>query len=210
VTQDTPIAAAAASTPSPAARGRPRSKQTDAAILGATTALLAEQELSDISMDEIAARAGVSKASLYRRWSSKGTLAFDAFLATFLDHQPLVDTGDLRNDLLAALRAWSRTVRDPATSRTLRGLIAEVQRDPELADAWRERFVEPVRARHRPMVERAIARGELSTNTDIDVVIDLLYGPAYHRLLHGHRPVDDSFIRRVVEAIVAAGRDGAS
>jgi AcrR family transcriptional regulator len=190
-------------------RGRPRSKRTDQAILRATLELLAERQLSDISMDEVAARAGVSKASLYRRWPSKGTLAFDAFMVAFLDRQPLPDTGNLQKDLLAALRAWSRTVRDDTTGRTLRGLIAEVQRDPDLADAWRERFVEPVRHRHRQMVQRAIDRGELSSKANIDVLLDLLYGPAYHRLLQGHLPVDEPFVRRVVKAIMAAARNDA-
>jgi AcrR family transcriptional regulator len=191
-------------TPVAATRGRPRSPRTDEAILRATTDLLAERQLSEIAIDEIAAKAGVSKASVYRRWPSKGTLAFDAFAASFLDQQPSPDTGELRKDLLAALRAWSRAVRDPTTGRTLRGLMAEVQRDPDLAEAWRERFVEPVRTRHRLMAQRAIDRGELSPKASVDVLLDLLYGPAYHRLLQGHLPIDDPFVRRVVGVIMAA------
>jgi AcrR family transcriptional regulator len=195
---------ASTSTPAAVTRGRPRSKQTEQAILRATVELLAERQLADISMDEVATRAGVSKASVYRRWPSKGTLAFDAFMLAFLDRQLRPDTGDLKRDLLAALRAWSRAVRDETTGRTLRGLIAEVQRDPDLADAWRERFVEPVRQRHRQMVQRAIDRGELSSKANVDVLLDLLYGPAYHRLLQGHLPIDEPFVRRVVAAIMAA------
>jgi AcrR family transcriptional regulator len=185
-------------------RGRPFSRRTERAILDATTDLLAERPLSEISLDDIAARARVSKASIYRRWPTKGTLAFDAFMAQFLDRQPPPDTGRLEDDLLATLRNWVGTVDGTAAGRTLRGLIAEVQRDPALADAWRERFVGPVRARHLIMTERAIARGELPPGADTNLLVDLLFGPPYHRLLHGHLPLDDAFVSGVVRAIGAA------
>lgn len=191
------------------ARGRPPSERTEKAILEATVALLAERGLAALTVEEVASRAKVGKASVYRRWPSKGTLAFDAFMVDFLDRQPLPDTGSLRGDLLAALRAWVRTVKDPATGRTLRGLIAEVQRDPELAEAWRDRFVEPVRARHRTLVARAVERGELAPGSDADLLLDLVYGPAYHRLLQAHLPLDERFVQGVVAAIGAAVEAGA-
>jgi len=189
-------------------RGRPFSHHTEQAILDATTALLAERPLSDIALDDIATRARVSKASIYRRWPSKGTLAFDAFMADFLDRQPLPDTGRLDDDLRAALQNWVHTVGATTAGRTLRGLIAEVQRDPEMADPWRERFIAPVRARQRIMTDRAITRGDLPPDADTDLILDLLYGPAYHRLLHGHLPLDDAFITGIVNTIRAAVEAG--
>lgn len=204
---DTPVDATPPATRSPA-RGRPFSRRTDQAILDATTDLLAERTLSEISLDDIAARAQVSKASIYRRWPTKGTLAFDAFMTQFLDHQPPPDTGLLEDDLLAALRNWVRTVDGTTAGRTLKGLIAEVQRDPELADAWRERFIGPVRARHLIMTKRAVARGELPPGADANLLLDLLYGPAYHRLLQQHLPLDDAFVTGVVRAIGAAVKAG--
>src|ERR1700691_1881023 len=89
-------------------RGRPRSEAADRAILRAATELLAERGLAGMSMEEVAARAGVGKATIYRRWRSRGALALDAFMAEFQALQPLPDTGTLRGDLLAALRAWGR------------------------------------------------------------------------------------------------------
>jgi AcrR family transcriptional regulator len=159
-------------------------------------------------VEDIAARARVSKASIYRRWPSKGTLAFDAFVVHFLDSQPTPDAGSLETDLLATLRNWVSTV-EGTTGRTLKGLIAEVQRDPELAEAWRERFVAVVRARHLVMTGRAMARGELAPEANFDLLVDLLFGPAYHRLLHGHLPLDDLFVTGVVSAIMAAVDAGA-
>ncbi len=185
------------------ARGRPRSEAADRAILRAATELLAERGLAGMSMEEVAARAGVGKATVYRRWRSRGALALDAFMADFTAAQPLPDTGTLRGDLLAALRAWVRVVTKTPAGRILAGLVAAAQDDPDLAAAWRARVMEPMRAQHRIMLARAIQRGEIPADTDTDVALDLVYGAAYHRLLQGHRPLTDTFIRQVVQVIVA-------
>ncbi|MGO8886752.1 MAG: TetR/AcrR family transcriptional regulator [Streptosporangiaceae bacterium] len=186
----------------PARRGRPRSEQADRAILQAASELLAERGLGGLSIEEVASRAGVGKATIYRRWSSRGTLALDAFLAEFQGQQPLHDTGTLRGDMLAALRAWIRSVTRTSAGRMLAGLIAEAQQDSELAVAWRERVVEQLRAQHKIMLDRAAARGEIPADTDPDIVLDLLFGAAYHRLLHGHQPLNDCFAEKVVDLIM--------
>lgn len=203
-----PKPTAASARRGPGGRGRPLSAETERAILQATTELLAERGLAATTIEEIAARAHVGKASVYRRWTSKGTLAFDAFVAEFLDRQPDPDTGNLRDDLLGLLRSWVRAVRQPATGRTLKGLIAEVQRDPELAEAWRDRFVGRLRATHLVVLQRAIDRGELAPEANTGLLLDLLYGPAYHRLLHGHLPLNDAFVEDLVAAIMAAVEAG--
>jgi AcrR family transcriptional regulator len=187
----------------PAPRGRPRSERSHRAILDAANSLLDERGFVDLTMEEVAQRAGVSKATIYRWWPTKGTLVFEAFSADFLARQPLTDTGSLRGDLIAALRSWIRVVKGTGTGRTLVGLIAEVQRDPGLAEIWRERFISPVRAQHRAMVERAIDRGEVSADIDSDVVLDLVFGSAYHRLLQSHLPLSDRFAQTVVNTVVA-------
>jgi AcrR family transcriptional regulator len=156
-----------------------------------------------MSMEEVASRAGVGKGTIYRRWPSRGALALDAFLAEFQQQQPLPETGSLRGDLLGALRGWVRTVTRTPAGRMLAGLIAEAQGDPDLATAWRERVIEPLRAQHTIMLDRAIQRGEVPASVDKDVVLDLIFGAAYHRLLHGHRPLNDLFVRRVVDLVVA-------
>jgi AcrR family transcriptional regulator len=198
------------SIPDTASRGRPRSKQVEQSILRATSQLLAERGLEAMTIEDVASLAGVGKASVYRRWPTKGLLALDAFLADFLASQPPPDTGSFEGDLVAALRAWVRTVRKTATGRTLVGLVAQAQHDPELAVAWRHRVVEPTRAQHRRIIEHAIARGEIPPNSDIDVIIDMLYGPAYHRLLHGHLPLTDAFVKRIAAVIAAGCRAGAA
>ena len=189
--------------PVPAPRGRPRSERSHRAILDAANEMLEERGFVDLTIDEVAQRARVSKATIYRRWPTKGTLVFEAFSADFLARQLLPDTGSLRGDLLAALRAWIRTVKGTVKGRTLVGLIAEVKRDPELAEIWRDRFVTPVRAQHRIMFDRALERGEVSADADPEVVLDLLFGPAYHRLLQSHLPLSDRFAQTVVDTVVA-------
>jgi AcrR family transcriptional regulator len=191
----------------PPKRGRPRSEQADRAILAAAAELLAERGLAGMSIEEVASRAGVGKATIYRRWTSRGTLALDAFLAEFQSQLPLPDTGSLHDDLLAALRNWIRSVTRTSAGPVLAGLIAEAQLDPGLAIAWRERVIERLRAQQKIMLDRAVARGEISAKTDYDVVLDLMFGAAYHRLLHGHRPLTDLFARRVVDLIMAGLRE---
>ncbi len=187
----------------PARRGRPRSQEADRAILEAAALILAERGLSGMSIEEVAARAGVGKTTIYRRWTSRGALALDAFLSEFQGQQPLPDTGTLRGDLLAALRAWIRSVTRTSAGPTLASLIAEAQRDPQLGAAWRDRVVEQLRAQHRIMLNRAVARGEIPAGIDQEVVLDLIFGAAYHRLLHGHQPLTDSFARKVVDVVMA-------
>jgi AcrR family transcriptional regulator len=186
-----------------APRGRPRSAEADRAILTATLELLAERGLNAMSIEEVAARAGVGKTTIYRRWPSKGLLALDAFVISFRAEQPLPDTGTLRGDLLSALHAWVRAVTQTAMGPMLTGLIAEAQHDPELRGAWRDRVLEPLRAQHRIMLDRAIARREVPDSVDRDVVLDLFFGAAEHRLLLGHLPMSGEFIAEVVDIILA-------
>ena len=183
-------------------RGRPRSQEADRAILTATLDLLASRGLAAMSIEEIAARAGVGKATIYRRWSSKGLLALDAFVTAFAEQQPLPDTGTLRGDLIAALTAWVRAVTQTSMGSMLAGLVAEAQHDEELRAGWRDRVLEPLRSQHRIMLDRAIARGEIPATVDQEAVLDLFFGAAQHRLLLGHLPLTDDFIREVVDVIL--------
>jgi AcrR family transcriptional regulator len=189
--------------------GRPRSRRTETAILRAASELLAEKGLAAMTMEGVAARAGVGKASIYRRWPSVGLLALDATLEQYLHDQPGRDTGSLEGDLLATARGWIRSVKGP-TGPVLRFLTAEVQSDPDLAAAWRDRVVKQIRLRRRPIVERAVARGEIPAGSDPELILDLLFGPLYHRLLNGHLPLNDRFAVGVARMIAVAAAAGAA
>jgi AcrR family transcriptional regulator len=200
---DIPAPGNSSAPPETAARGRPRSAEADRSILAATVELLAERGLAAMSIEEVAARAGVGKTTIYRRWPSKGLLALDAFVTSFRAEQPRPDTGTLRGDLIAALHAWVRAVTETPMGPMLTGLIAEAQNDPELRGAWRDRVLEPLRVQHRGMLDRAVERGEIPADVDPDVVLDLFFGSAEHRLLLGHLPMTADFIEQVVDIILA-------
>jgi AcrR family transcriptional regulator len=179
-------------------RGRPRSEKARQAVLQAAADLLLENGLAAVSMDAVAARAGVSKATIYRWWPTKETLALDALYHEW-DVPPARDTGSLRGDLLSLLRPWVRLAGRRPYGRAIAALITEAQTNPEFAREYRERFLAPRRDLARAVLLRAIDRGEIPADTKMDVALDLLYGPLYHRLLHGHAPLNDRFVRDVVD-----------
>jgi AcrR family transcriptional regulator len=181
-------------------RGRPRSEKAHRAVLDAAAELLLTHGLSEVSMDTVAERAGVSKATIYRWWPTKQTLALDALYTEWSAARPQPrDTGTLRGDLLSMLRPWARLAGGRPDGRVLAALITEAQTDPEFAAEYRRRFVEPRREQGREIFRRAAERGEIPAGTNVDVALDLLYGPLYHRLLHGHAPLNDRFVRAVVD-----------
>jgi AcrR family transcriptional regulator len=183
-----------------APRGRPRSEKAHKAILDAAAELLLARGLSAVSMDAVAERAGVSKATIYRWWPTKETLALDALYTewdTTRSHPR--DTGSLRGDLLALLRPWARLASSRPYGRVIAALLTEAQTDPDFATEYRRRVVEPRRDQARVIFRRAIDRGEIAADTNIEVALDLLYGPLYHRLLHGHAPLNDRFTQDVID-----------
>ena len=180
-------------------RGRPRSEKARQATLDAAAELLLLRGLGAVSMDAVAEKAGVSKATIYRWWPSKQMLALDALLDWAAGTAPQRDTGSLRDDVLALIRPWVREIRRQPFGRVIAAFVNEAQSDPEFADAYRTRFVEPRREAMRAVFARAVERGEMPADVDVEVALDLIYGAVYHRLLHGHAALTDRFARDVVE-----------
>jgi AcrR family transcriptional regulator len=191
-------------TQTPGKRGRPRSEQARRALLEATAELLRERDLPTISADDIAERAGVSKATIYRWWESKSALALDAFLEELARREgPVPDTGSLKGDLFASLRARSRVLAaNPWLGRTMAILVARAASDPGLREAYLDHVVRPLRAQARVFFDRAIERREIAPDVDVDVALDLTYGAMYHRVFHGHAPLGDRFAKTVVDMVV--------
>jgi AcrR family transcriptional regulator len=200
----------AAAIPTEKRRGRPRSADTEKAILKAAAEIVIGSGLAEMTIEGVAERAGVGKASIYRRWPSRGALAFDAVVDSILTSQPTPDTGSLEGDLIQVAAIWVRSSSDRRWGRTVAHLIAEVQSDADLAVVWRERFVNRIRKERRPIIDRAIARGEIPAGSDPELIMDLFYGPLYHRYLNGHLPLDQSFARGVARMVAAAAMGGAA
>ena len=184
----------------PAARGRPRSEKAHAAILRAAACLLLEHGLAAVSMDAVAARAGVSKATIYRWWPTKETLALDALYTEWTAAAPVPrDTGSLRTDLIELLSPWVRLVSAQPYGRVIAALLAETRADPAFAAEYQRRVIEPRRDQAREIFGRAVKRGEVPADLDLEVALDLIYGPLYLRLLQGHAPLDDGFVKAAID-----------
>jgi len=178
---------------------RPRSSDAHARILAATSSLLERTPVGDLCIEEIAARAKVGKQTIYKWWNGKGALAMEAALEHIEAEVPVDDTGALRSDLLRVLKKSGRLLRETSTGRTLAALIAQAQGDPEFFDEFRRRFLEVRRAPLYALLERARKRGELPRGTDLDLLIDVMFGAYWFRLLTRRAPIDDRF----AEALVA-------
>src|SRR6202167_6549768 len=189
-------------------RGRPRDEKGHHAILEAAAELLLDQGLAAVSMDAVATRAGVSKATIYRWWPTKETLALDALYHEWAAVPPPRDTGSLRGDLLSLLRPWARLASRRPYGRAIAPLVTDAQTDPTFAREYRTRFVEPRRDQARAIFHRAIERGEIPADTKTEVALDLLYGPIYHRLLHAHAPLNDRFVRDVIDTTLGGIMQG--
>lgn len=192
----------------PPRRGRPRNEELDVVVVQAASEVLSERGFDAMTIEEVATRSGVAKTTIYRRWATKGALALDAFLGDFLSLQPSVDTGSLEGDLRQGLTSWAHAVIDTPTGRTLVRLVAEAQLDAHLAEAWSKRVMIPLRDQHRLMVERAINRGEIPEGSDVEAVMDMTYGPAYHRLLQGHLDITPSFVALVARTVAEGAKAG--
>ena len=181
-------------------RGRPRSAKSKAAILEAAAELLLQHGLEAVSMDTIAERAGVSKATIYRWWPTKETLAIDALYEDWSHAYPEApDTGSVRDDLLGIFLPWGDQITRRPYARVLGALITRARTDAAFAEEFNQRLVQPRRDRARPIFHRAIARGDLPADTDVEVALDLLYGAVYHRYLQGHLPTTRRFIETVID-----------
>jgi AcrR family transcriptional regulator len=187
----------------PKQRGRPRSERARKATLEAAAELLLERPLEAVTMDAVAERAGVSKATIYRWWPTKETLALDALFREWETAPSLPDTGSVRGDLRALLRPWVRRLRARPYGRVIAALLAEAHADADFGEEYRARFVQARREPARAVIRRAVERGEIPADTNIDLALDLVYGPVYHRLLQGHAPLTDRFAQDVVDAALA-------
>jgi AcrR family transcriptional regulator len=152
-----------------------------------------------VTMDAIAARAKVGKATVYRRWSSKETLAVEA-IGRIMSAMPIPDTGSVRGDLLRLMRSALAMYGDPATAKLLSGLVVAMARSAPIGRAVRSGFVATWRHAVGRAMERGVARGELPETLDLDIANELLSGPLFHRFLITGGRVDERFTRTVVDS----------
>ena len=180
------------------APGRRRSDQSHQAILQATREMLEQVGYGDMTIEAIAATAGVGKKTIYRWWPSKAAVALEALTTSAEARMPFPDTGSLGGDLLtyfeqafADLQGKSGTV--------LSGLAAEAQLDPEFAREFQRVFIVPMKAGLVALLKRGLQRGELAPDTNLDVLADLIYGAKWYRFLLYPMPLDATFAREIIK-----------
>ena len=162
--------------------GRPRSAKAHRAILDSALALLAEHGYRGLSMEAVAARAGVGKTTIYRRWPSKEALVIEALAGVAPPDVP-EDTGSVEGDLIAFQRAQVARVVHTPVPQILPRLLGDSTTEPELRDAVMAEVVEPIRSALREILRRGLERGELRQDLDLEFGVDVIHGTSVYRLL---------------------------
>ncbi|MDR6906221.1 AcrR family transcriptional regulator [Agromyces sp. 3263] len=189
--------------------GRKRDHTRDPEILDAAIDVLAESGFDGMTIDMVAARAKAGKATIYRRWPSKADLVLDAVAcmkAADLDPERLPDTGTLRGDLVAMIRP--RSIEEGERKlRIMGGLFGLISSSPELATAVHEAILEPRLAVNRLFLRRAVDRGEISANRDIELLARVASGMAAFRMLVEQQPLDAEYLTSLIDHVIlpAAG-----
>ncbi len=188
------------------APGRPRDTRCDEAIIDAALHELATVGFASLSMEAVATSAGVGKATVYRRWPTKDALIGDA-LDTLADSLDAVETGSLRDDLVAWLNALRRHNLQSLSGRIMPKLVAERSTHPELFATYSQKVIEPSREKAAAMLRRGIESGELAADVDVDLVVDMLVGPvAYRQYMSGDCEVSGTRIAKIVDTILGGIR----
>jgi AcrR family transcriptional regulator len=185
-----------------AGRGRPRDGRLDARILDQVLALLGAKGYAGLTLDELATRSGVAKTTILRRWPSKAAVAAAGVEQLALQSVDVPDSGTLHGDLLALLHGAAETfVR--GNGQFVPRLIREAGHHPEITDLLFT-VIHTRRQAYRRALAHAIARGELAPSVDQELMIDLLIGPIWTRLLITRDPVTTEYVDSVVAAALAA------
>jgi AcrR family transcriptional regulator len=189
------------SDPVAARGGRPRSDRAHQAILTAAREILSEEGFAAMRLEHVAARAGVGKATIYRRWASKEALAQDLLTQLAAPHIAVAESGNTRDEMLAAVTNPMRAVTETDFGPVIRAMLSQIASNPSIGDPFRARVVEARRAEVTRVIERGIERGDLRADADAGIATELLVGPVYFRLMFGG-VLDLAFAERVVDSVM--------
>jgi AcrR family transcriptional regulator len=181
--------------------GRPRSEQAEQAIIEATLDLFAEQGFEGVCVELVAARAGVGKATIYRRWPNKEELLLAA-LGSLKSPLPEPKGVSVRDDLLAMVEVMCADKADPRKARRYALLLGEGQKYPRLMARYKETVVEPRREAMRAVIRRGIETGELRSDTDVEVAVLALTGAVIAQEKSVDSTFDGDFAARVVDGLL--------
>ena len=186
-------------------RGRPRSELSHEAILDAVLMLLEDEGYGALTIEGVARQAGVGKQTIYRWWKCRAELVLEAYANHTSSKIPLPDRGSLRADLEAFLTAGCKRLTD-ISGPIMRGLMADAVLDDEFREVLHSAFLRKRQDAFKALLERGVARGELSADADLDLACDLVFGPIWHRLLLKQGRLDARFARQLAAVVLAAYR----
>jgi AcrR family transcriptional regulator len=181
--------------------GRPRQAATDRKILDATRELLVEGGVRALAVERVAARSGVAKTTIYRRYRSKNELALAVLIDMVRTVAAVPDLGDTRAELTRFVRATLKVLAESLMGRIMQGLVSELAVDAELALAFRDRVVALRMSEVRRIIQRGQQRGDVRVDAPVDLVHDMLFGPMYYRLLLSGAPLERGLADAIVNAI---------
>ncbi|MCX7561267.1 TetR/AcrR family transcriptional regulator [Sulfitobacter sp. F26204] len=181
-------------------RGRPPSKAARKRALSTAHDILMEEGFGSLSIEAVATKSGVGKPTIYRNWGNACELAMAALMMAE-PQEPTERGGSLKSDLTAQMRTLVKAF---ATTRGRQITMTLAAADPEseMTKAFRNQVILSSRETGRGMIEQAINRGDITRPDDIEVVLDVIYGPVFYRLLVGHRPLDQAFADHLVFAVL--------
>lgn len=173
-------------------------------IIAATWGLLEELGYHDLTIEGVAARAGVGKATIYRWWPSKGALVAEA-ISAHLDHAPLPDTGDVRSDLKASIQVAIDNYSGTVAGVAIPALLADLTFDSSSYDSFVQSFLRPRREASAAVVQRAIDEGRLPADTDINLLLDIWAGTIFYRVLISREPLGEDLASTLTAFILGEG-----
>lgn len=186
---------------SPADRHLKRRQRSEKAILDAAAQLIAESGIDGLTMEGVAARSGVAKTTIYRRWADKDDLALAILVDRTATISPPRDVGDTRKELLTFLKTAKQVIRPGGIAQ---GLASDIATKPHLGRIYRERIVDVRRSELKTVIDRGIARGDFRPDIDLWVAHELLIGPLYYRLLFSGAPLGTKHDNQLVDALLRA------
>jgi AcrR family transcriptional regulator len=182
--------------------GRPRDARTDQVILDATLTILRDQGYAALTIEQVAALAGVGRPTIYRRWPSKPALVIAAMMSSSRLALPVGDLGSLRAELVAVQRRQVMLMNRPENRRVTAGLVADLTTDPHLSATYVNEYLAPRRALVFEVLQRGVDRGELDPDADFAFIYDLLVGPLFMRAVVWGEPLAQDAAEKTTDVIL--------
>lgn len=186
----------------PVDRGRRRSRRSHDAIVQATQELLVEHGYQALTIEGVAARAGVGKQTIYRWWPSRAALVLEAYLAGSDAIPPPAETADTHADVRAMLDWLVAVLAQPIGGKVVAGLVADLKHDPDLAERFHRDVVPARRRAMRDALERGKERDEIRADADLDLAVDALHGAVFYRLLLSGEPLEPQFTEQLANQVI--------